>query len=87
MPLSIRVAKCKRVAAVMRWLALIVAGLSLACLLVFADDSGAPRKKIVRRVLGWDSMRFPLCYSSVVRFRALESYVQPKDRLNFSISF
>ena len=42
----------------MRWLALFVAALSLTCLLVFADDSGAPRKKIVRRVLGCDSMRF-----------------------------
>ena len=43
----------------MRWLALLVAALSLACLLVFADDSGStPRKKIVRRVLGCDSMRF-----------------------------
>ena len=43
----------------MRWLALFVAALSLACLLVYADDSGTPRKKIVRRVLGCDSMRFP----------------------------
>ena len=43
----------------MRWLVFVVAALSLACLLVFADDSSAaPRKKIVRRVLGWDSMHF-----------------------------
>ena len=43
----------------MRWLVFVVAALSLACLLAFADE--APRKKIVRRVLGWDSMRFRCC--------------------------
>ena len=73
----------------MRWLALIVAGLSLACLLVFADDSGgAPRKKIVRRVLGCDSMRFPLCYSSVVvqSFRVLCSTKRQTEFLDFILT-
>ena len=44
-------------------LALFAAALSLACLVVYADDDGAaaaPRKKIVRRILGrrGRSMRF-----------------------------
>ena len=57
--LPVRVARWRTVAGVMRWLVFVVAALSLACLLAFADDSSAaPRKKIVRRVLGWDSMRF-----------------------------
>ena len=57
--MPVRVARWRTVAGNMRWLVFVVAALSLACLLAFADDSSAaPRKKIVRRVLGWDSMRF-----------------------------
>ena len=74
----------------MRWLALLVAALSLACLLVFADDSGAtPRKKIVRRVLGCDSMRFLSVtqYSRVVRLRTLDCYVQQKGCMNLAPAY
>ena len=74
----------------MRWLALLVAALSLACLLVFADDSGAtPRKKIVRRVLGCDSnsMRFLSVtqYSRVVGLGTLDCYVRQKGCMNLRI--